>query len=490
MVKVQIKKVCDMYEQTEKPKENKSRAVANSVTQKKSNAKQGFGFVDNRPVAIAQRKLHERASNNSPNQRLHRFDQGNTIQQEPKNDVENVTKKTSLENVTSKITSDSTPQAKKEAASAWLAINLKSPETPGQLFSLLQETKNKFFLDDVLVDFTKEGEPQIGLIASPPYWILNKFLGNTISDWGIWGVYGTYSSIRDAIRTTPTSASATNLMYGHLTGRGFGTYMLADPLAALGPPGIEPSVTNPTWRALLLRRQNLGGASSYYVRGHLLNDKTHGTGSDWKNLTPLTQRTNNHSKVGHEKKVEKEVKNRVAAGEVLCYQVIPKYGRLFELPRYITTALDYFNDSDMAALAAAESHVPQGLYCKLWHYDANGKRNLILNEFIPQMEVSKVTSDYWVQTSTAGVQNLANPSLFWEGIQAVFLVGLAASLGYGKVAELSSILTNYAESVGLTVGEVIMQHQWSIPAVMITIGAYSAYKSSGRNPWPEDRSRS
>ena len=37
-----------MYEQVEKSKENKSRAVANSVTQKKNNGRQGFGFVDNR----------------------------------------------------------------------------------------------------------------------------------------------------------------------------------------------------------------------------------------------------------------------------------------------------------------------------------------------------------------------------------------------------------------------------------------------------------
>lgn len=46
-----------MYVQKEKPKENKSRAVANSVGQKKSNVKQGFEFVDNRPEVIAQRKL-------------------------------------------------------------------------------------------------------------------------------------------------------------------------------------------------------------------------------------------------------------------------------------------------------------------------------------------------------------------------------------------------------------------------------------------------
>ncbi len=48
-----------MYEQVEKPKESKSGAVDNSVGQMKKN--QGIGFVDNRPEAIAQRKLQEMA---------------------------------------------------------------------------------------------------------------------------------------------------------------------------------------------------------------------------------------------------------------------------------------------------------------------------------------------------------------------------------------------------------------------------------------------
>ncbi len=51
-----------MYTQGETTRENKSRAVANSVVQKKSDGKQGFGFVDNRPEAITQRKLQELVS--------------------------------------------------------------------------------------------------------------------------------------------------------------------------------------------------------------------------------------------------------------------------------------------------------------------------------------------------------------------------------------------------------------------------------------------
>lgn len=53
-----------MYAKIKKSKkENKSRAVANTVVQKKSNGKQGFGFVDNRLEAITQRALQEKATN-------------------------------------------------------------------------------------------------------------------------------------------------------------------------------------------------------------------------------------------------------------------------------------------------------------------------------------------------------------------------------------------------------------------------------------------
>ena len=51
-----------MYENVDKQKENKSRAAANSVAQKKSTVKQGFGFVDNRPKTIVQRKSQERTT--------------------------------------------------------------------------------------------------------------------------------------------------------------------------------------------------------------------------------------------------------------------------------------------------------------------------------------------------------------------------------------------------------------------------------------------
>ena len=55
------RKALQQYARVEKPKENKSRAVANSVAQS-NNDKQAFQFVDNRQEAIAQRKLQEMAN--------------------------------------------------------------------------------------------------------------------------------------------------------------------------------------------------------------------------------------------------------------------------------------------------------------------------------------------------------------------------------------------------------------------------------------------
>ncbi len=62
-----------MYEQIEKPKENKSRAVTNSIAQKKNIVKQGFGFVDNRTEDIVPIKLLSFVNNSSIEKKLGDF---------------------------------------------------------------------------------------------------------------------------------------------------------------------------------------------------------------------------------------------------------------------------------------------------------------------------------------------------------------------------------------------------------------------------------
>jgi len=56
-----------MYEQIEKPKENRNRSVVNTVTRKKDNGKQGFGFVDNRPGVANQTALQKNAESGFKN---------------------------------------------------------------------------------------------------------------------------------------------------------------------------------------------------------------------------------------------------------------------------------------------------------------------------------------------------------------------------------------------------------------------------------------
>jgi hypothetical protein len=54
-----------MNTHVDKTQENKGQSVANSVAQKLGSIETTFQFVDNRPEAVAQRKLQEMA-NNSP----------------------------------------------------------------------------------------------------------------------------------------------------------------------------------------------------------------------------------------------------------------------------------------------------------------------------------------------------------------------------------------------------------------------------------------
>lgn len=62
-----------MYAQVEKPKENKSRAVANSVAQKKKSGNQDVGFVDNRDSFVRQKKNKKIIEMNSSQQESANF---------------------------------------------------------------------------------------------------------------------------------------------------------------------------------------------------------------------------------------------------------------------------------------------------------------------------------------------------------------------------------------------------------------------------------
>jgi hypothetical protein len=86
----------------------------------------------------------------------------------------------------------------------------------------------------------------------------------------------------------------TQPQWGGLSDHGYGTSVLVDrfPPATKIPQGSKPGSLDETHYKVLNRRRYKTG-SPYYVKGHLLNHNIGGTGTDWKNLTPLTQAANN-----------------------------------------------------------------------------------------------------------------------------------------------------------------------------------------------------
>lgn len=64
-----------MYAQVEKPKENKSQSVTKGLSQLQSGGESTFQIVDNRPEAVAQRKLQEMANNSHRDNRSQQKEQ-------------------------------------------------------------------------------------------------------------------------------------------------------------------------------------------------------------------------------------------------------------------------------------------------------------------------------------------------------------------------------------------------------------------------------
>ncbi len=102
----------------------------------------------------------------------------------------------------------------------------------------------------------------------------------------------------------------------------FGTKMVARPLTSdlskmgLGSP---PTSAKHAHFNVINERRDPGGNSSFYIKGHLLNEQLGGPGQ-WHNMTPLTRSGN----AEHETKAESVVKAGVEQNAMFDYKVIPK----------------------------------------------------------------------------------------------------------------------------------------------------------------------
>ena len=126
--------------------------------------------------------------------------------------------------------------------------------------------------------------------------------------------------------------------------------------------GTPPTDTpHQVYDVLALRR---GGGSTYYKKGHLLNQELKGVGT-WKNLTPLTTQANST----HEGQVEAIVKAALDTGAIIEYIVRPVYSGRRSDKQALKAAMESANVGSLEVkkrIVDAEDQVPTALECRAW----------------------------------------------------------------------------------------------------------------------------
>jgi hypothetical protein len=145
--------------------------------------------------------------------------------------------------------------------------------------------------------------------------------GNTAADdAAITNLVNQIATETSAFSLGTVPASTLPIYHLGLNSAGFSRGVKVEKLTNIGPGGSAPSATNDIWNKLNRRRQ---GGRSFYVRGHLLSNYYHGSGSEWRNLVPMFQ---NHNTL-FETKVESRVKSKYDSNGILYFEVVVDYTR-------------------------------------------------------------------------------------------------------------------------------------------------------------------
>jgi len=184
---------------------------------------------------------------------------------------------------------------------------------------------------------------------------------------------------------------------------GFGISMNIKPLTNQNRPSGSPptSAINPTYADLNERRHSAGG-SSYYIKGHLLNEKLGGPGG-WENLTPLSREGN----AQHEVRIESLVKRTVDLPAIVEYVVKPHYaarGDKATLLARISSSTDSADAKRVkSAIVVAEDWVPVSLKVEAYILDETLKRkNTVLDQSLDN-PIQRNYDSYYLLSSTIPV---------------------------------------------------------------------------------------
>ena len=191
------------------------------------------------------------------------------------------------------------------------------------------------------------------------------------------GLMGQLAPETAQIMGAGAAGTSTPPLFGGPGPGNFGSTVTVERLTPAHEAGSGPSRDDGSWATL---RQRMDGGSTYYVRGHLLNDNLGGTGAAWTNLTPLTQATNNRSVLSMLHTFENSVKNAVAAGDSVNLTVAATYGRPTRAAE--VSALRASGDAEDATKAdiiSAEVNVPTAVRCVAHRINAAGTRSALVS---------------------------------------------------------------------------------------------------------------
>jgi hypothetical protein len=198
--------------------------------------------------------------------------------------------------------------------------------------------------------------------------------------------------------------------FGGLTAGGFGRGMRIAYLATKTSTGTEASAAGNAVFDVLNQRRS--GNGSYYVRGHLLSSAHHGTGADWRNLTPLSRSGNGL----HETRVESRLWQAISnpPTRAFLYSVMPVYGRgvqrdlLQQLARSADPA-----KATKAAIITAEQHVPLSLVCIIQEVEPLTRRpkgaavQITVPNLIEQTAITDYQTEMTIQPLALSLANIA-----------------------------------------------------------------------------------
>lgn len=179
------------------------------------------------------------------------------------------------------------------------------------------------------------------------------------------------SVVTTRIMTKDALKEGTPPIYGGCI-HGFGTSVNVEQLRKVSY-GSGPSKDDGHWQIL---RKRMNGGTTYYIRGHLLNDNLGGPGNTWDNLTPLTQEANNRASDSMLHMFEKQVKTEVKEKrKTVSFTVTANYSAWPDRTNEINDLKKGGDeDQEIAAIMEAERFIPQTLGCVSHELNTDGTR--------------------------------------------------------------------------------------------------------------------